>query len=105
MADLTPEVIDVLVRLMKGAVNPDELDERHALGILAMCADQRTAAHLAATWLNERGGPDGKGLTFEQIVERLRAEFDIEVHRATVARWAQPPGVDRRRRRRGEPSE
>ena len=107
MADLNPdEVTDALVRLMKGAVDPDELDEHRALGILAMCADQRKAAHIAATWLNERGGAEGKGLTFEQIVERLHADYDVEVHRATVARWAQPPGPDRRRRRRrGETSE
>ena len=93
----------MLVRLMKGAVDPDELDERTALGILATCADSRLAANIAATWLNDRGGPEGKGLTFDQIVDRLHAEFDVDVHRATVARWAQPPGPDRRRRRsRGE---
>jgi hypothetical protein len=99
-----PEVIDVLVRIMKGAVDPEQLTERAALGILAMCADQRTAAHMASTWLNEHGG-GGHGLTFEQIVERLKAEFGVNVHRATVARWAQPPGPDRRRRRRSDSDE
>lgn len=105
MADLTPGVIDALVRLMTGAINPDELDERQALGILAMCADPRKAAHIAATWLGDRGGPEGKGLTLDQIVERLRDEYGAEVHRSTVARWTGPVGVDRRRRRRGGTSE
>ncbi|HEX2551846.1 MAG TPA: hypothetical protein VHK64_09655 [Nocardioidaceae bacterium] len=84
---------------MTGAVDRESLDERTALGILAMCADQRTAAYIASTWLND------SGLTFEQIVEKLDAQFAVKVHRATVARWAQPPGPDRRRRRRGETSE
>ena len=88
---------------MRGAIDPDELDERKALGILAMCADSRIAAHIAATWLNQRGGDAGEGLTFDQIVEKLRTVHDVEVHRATVARWAGPVGPDlRRRRRRGE---
>jgi hypothetical protein len=93
VARLTPEVIETLVRITKGAVDPDDLDRQGALTILAMCADQRTAAYVAASWLNERGE------TFEQIAEAVKAEFGVEVHRATVARWAQPPGPDRRRRR------
>jgi hypothetical protein len=96
VAELDPEVIDVLVRIMKGAVNPDELDERSAVSILAMCADPRTAAYVASTWLNDQG------LTFEQIAERVKAEYNIDVHRSTVARWAKRPDVDRRRRRRTE---
>lgn len=90
---------------MTGAVDPEEMDERKALGILAMCSDPRKAAHLAATWLNERGGPEGKGLTLDQIVERLHAEYGAEIHRSTIARWTGPVGVDRRRRpqRRDQP--
>jgi len=89
---------------MTGAIDPDELDERTALGILAMCADPRKAAHAAATWLGDRGGPDGTGLTLDQIVERLHAEYGAEVHRSTVARWTAPVGIDRRRRRRPDGS-
>jgi hypothetical protein len=101
VAGLTSEVIDALVRLMKGEVDFDKLDEREVLAILAMGAENRTMLYRAATRLNQQG----QGRTFAQIAELLKTEFGVEVHEATIARWAKPPGKDLRRRRRGATGE
>lgn len=96
MALLTPKVIETLIRIAKGEIDPAEVDRATALTVLAICADPRKAAHVMATLLNDRGE------TFDQIAAAIKEDSGVEVHRATVARWAQPPGPDRRRRRREE---
>ena len=95
MALLTPKVIETLIRITKGEIDPSQVDRASALAVLAICADPRRAAHVMATWLNDNGE------TFDQIAAAIKEDSGIDVHRATVARWAQPPGPDRRRRRPG----
>lgn len=76
-----------------------EEDRKHLL-TLAVMARVREIRHAVIDVLDRR-----YGMTFEQIVERLHADHHVDVHRATIARWAQPPGIDRRRRRRGDSGE
>lgn len=76
-----------------------EEDHKH-LATLAAIARVNEVRHAAVAVLERR-----YGLTFEQIAGRLHSEYGTEVRQATVARWAQPPGPDRRRKPRGEASE
>ena len=89
MADLTPEVLDALVRLVNGDYDlaGRTKDELYDLSAALINARQTLAQALAE--LNEQGE------TFAQIGERLG------IHEATASRWAKPPGEDLRRRRRG----
>jgi hypothetical protein len=84
---LTPEVLDALVRLMRGEVDYDSLDDDALYALGAACAAARETLYQVVTRLNDRGA------TFATIGERL------DVHEATASRWAKPPAEDRRRRR------
>lgn len=92
MADLTPEVLNALVRVMKGELDIETLttDELYALASATRPDVARSTLHRALIELNNREE------RFAQIAERLG------VHEATAARWAKPPGEDRRRRRAAE---
>ena len=90
VAGLTPEVLDALVKLMRGEVDFDDLDDEALYALGAVCANSRETLYQVTTRLNDRGR------TFAQIAERLG------VHEVTASRWAKPPAEDRRRRR-GEP--
>lgn len=79
MADLTPEVIDALVRLMKGEVDYDDLDDERLLAIGAAVQDGPDTLARVVRSLSARGW------TFAAIGERLG------VHEATVSRWAKRP--------------
>ena len=87
MADLTPEVMNALVRLMNGETDYDALDDEALFVLGAACAVSRETLYRVTTLLNDRGH------TFAQIAERW------DVHEATASRWARPPVEDRRRRR------
>lgn len=100
MADPTPEVLNALVRLMRGEIDYGDLSEETALAILAVCVDPRAARHHATQRLNR----DGEGLSFAAIADRLREEFGVQRDKGTVARWASQPRPDGRLRRRGEGS-
>lgn len=90
VAGLTPEVLDALVKLMRGELDYDALDDDALYALGAACATARQTLFHVTTRLNDRGK------TFAEIAERL------DVHEATASRWAKPPAEDRRRRR-GEP--
>lgn len=92
MADLTPEVMHALVRVMNGEINVDKLsdDELYALAKATRPDVARSTLHRVLIELNNRHR------TFAQIGERLG------VHEATASRWARPPAEDRRRRRSSE---
>ena len=94
MADLTPEVTNALVRLMKGQIEMRSLpkDELYSIAEALIPGNARERLFEAIAALNDQGE------TFAQIGDRLR------VHAATAARWAKPPAEDRRRRR-GESGE
>lgn len=89
VADPTPEVMNALVRLMKGEIDLKALDKEalYALAAALKPGEARDTLHQTLIELNDRGD------TFAQIGERL------DVHEATAARWAKPPSEDRRRRR------
>lgn len=82
-------MVSALVRLTKGEINLNELDrdQLYALADALRPGVARHTLHRALTELNDKGD------TFAQIGARL------DVHEATAARWAKPPGEDRRRRR------
>jgi hypothetical protein len=89
VTDLSPEVMNVLVRLMEGGVDPDDLDklstdELFDLGVAG--AAGRELVHLVTLTLRERG------LTFAQIGERWN------VDESTAWRWAKPAARPGRRR-------
>jgi len=87
--ELTPEVINALVRLMSGEIDVESLskEERYALAEQLMPDKARALLYRTLSSLND----DGE--TFEQIGKRLR------IHMATASRLAKPPSQDRRRRR------
>jgi hypothetical protein len=89
VADLTPEVMHALVRVMSGDIRIEELgeDELYALAEATRPDVARSTLHRALVELNNRDQ------TFAKIGERLG------VHEATASRWARPPAEDRRRRR------
>lgn len=77
----------MLVKLARGEIDYDALDDDALFVLGALCAASRDTLYQVTTRLNDRGH------TFEQIGERL------DVHEATASRWAKPPAEDRRRRR------
>lgn len=89
MADLTPGVLDELVRLMNGEIEPRGMDKAALYRLAnALVPDKaRELLHRTLAELNDQGE------TFAQIGDHLG------VHEATAARWAKPPAEDRRRRR------
>jgi uncharacterized protein YaiI (UPF0178 family) len=89
VADLTPEVLNALVRLMNGEVDLNEMEteELYRLVISLQPDLAKTTLAKALAILNERGE------RFAVIGER------IGVHEATASRWAKPPTGDLRRRR------
>lgn len=87
MAGLTPGVLDALVKLMRGEVDYDALDDEALFALAGACATARETLYQVTTRLNDRG------YRFAQIGERL------DVHEVTASRWAKPPTEDRRRRR------
>lgn len=93
MADLTPEVMNALVRLMTGEIDVRSLpkEDLYALANALVPDKPRSLLYQTLAALND------KGETFAQIADRLG------VHEATAARWAKPPAEDRRRRRAGDP--
>ncbi len=99
MADLTPEVMNALVRLMNGEVDLDAMSTEQLYELVSALHPERASRTLAQALavLNVRE-VDGRRQTFAIIGDR------IGVHEATAARWAKPPGEDRRRRRVGDQS-
>jgi hypothetical protein len=78
VADLTPEVIDALVRLMTNEIDLDSLDDE-ALSVVGRTAKEGPAlAGRVAAKLNRRGW------AFARIGEAYG------VHESTAYRWAQP---------------
>lgn len=79
MADLTPEVMNALVRLMSNEIDLDELDA-DSLSVIGKTAKEGPAlAGRIAAKLNQR-----HGWTFARIGEVYG------VHESTAYRWAQP---------------
>lgn len=78
MTDLTPEVMNALVRLMRGEIDYDALDNDALFAIAAAAKGGRKTLHEVTVKLNQRG------FTFAQIGERLGA---VE---STASRWAKP---------------
>lgn len=78
MADLNPEVMHELVRLMNGDVDLDALDDEALLALGAAAHGGRKLLGEVVARLNRRGW------TFERIGEHLG------VHESTAYRWAQP---------------
>lgn len=78
MAELTPEVMNALARLMANEIDLDELDD-DALAVLGRTAKEGPAlAGRVAARLNKRGW------TYARIGEAY------DVHESTAFRWAQP---------------
>lgn len=90
MADLSPEVIHALVRLMKGEVDYDDLSDDDLFTLGAASRRARQTLHEITLKLRERG------YTFAQIGERLG------VTESTASRWVEPPSPPGRRPRGGE---
>lgn len=92
MADLNPEVLNALVRVMNGELDIETLTDEELLSLAAATRPDvaRSTLHRALVELNNRGK------RFAQIAD------DLGVHEATAARWAKPPSQDRRRRRGSE---
>ena len=87
VADLTPEVMSALVRLMNGEVDLDSMTDDELFALASAAIDGRDLLHRVVVLLN------GRGHTFAQIGERL------DVVESTASRWAKPP-VPRGRPRR-----
>ncbi len=85
MADLTPEVMNALVRLMNGEVDLDDLSNDELFALAAAAAGGRDLLHRVVVKLNDRK------ITFAQIGERLG------VVESTASRWAKPPSPPGRR--------
>lgn len=79
MTDLTPEVINALVRLMSDPTELDRLQPDELFAVLAAAKGGRKTLHDVTVRLNSAG------YTFAQIGERVGA------HESTVSRWAKPP--------------
>lgn len=92
VADLNPEVLNALVRVMNGELDIETLTDEELLSLAAATRPDvaRSTLHRALVELNNRGK------RFAQIAD------DLGVHEATAARWAKPPSQDRRRRRGSE---
>ncbi|ALE77687.1 hypothetical protein WY02_03625 [Pseudonocardia sp. AL041005-10] len=90
MADLTPEVLNALVRVMNGELDVAGLTEEqlYALAEATRPDVARSTLYAVLVELNNRRIP------FAEIGARLG------VHEATASRWARPPAEDRRRRGR-----
>lgn len=88
VADLTPEVLDALVRLVNGEYELTERPKDDLYDLAAALINARQTLAQALAELNDRGE------TFAQIGDRLG------IHEATASRWAKPPSRDLRRRRR-----
>ncbi|AEA27900.1 hypothetical protein Psed_5773 [Pseudonocardia dioxanivorans CB1190] len=78
VADLTPEVINAMVRLTSNPDQLDQLDADQLFAVLAIAKSGRETLHEVTVRLNARG------FTFAQIGERVGA------HESTVSRWAKP---------------
>jgi len=81
VADLTPEVIDALVRLMNDDTQLDKLDDDALLAAGRMATEGTELAGRVAALLNARGG-----WPFAKIAQAWG------VHEATVWRWAKAHG-------------
>ncbi|MDN5854369.1 MAG: helix-turn-helix domain-containing protein [Actinomycetia bacterium] len=81
MADLTPEVINALVRLMNDDTQLDTLDDDALLAVGHMAAEGTELAGRVAALLNARGG-----WPFAKIAHAWG------VHESTVFRWAKAHG-------------
>lgn len=79
MADLTPEVINALVRLMRNEVDLNGLDDDALLALGAAAHSGPATLARVVRQLNARGW------TFAAIGDKLG------VHEATVSRWAKRP--------------
>ena len=78
MADLDPEVIDALVRLMSHQSDLDELDDDALLVVGRTAKEGQALAGRIAAKLNRRGW------TYAKIGDAWG------VHESTAYRWAQP---------------
>lgn len=87
MADLTPEVMNALVRLMKGEVDLNELDADGLFAIAEAAKGGRQTLHEVTLVLR------AKGYTFAQIGDRLG------VTESAASRWVKPPSPPGRRPR------
>lgn len=83
VADLDPEVIDVLVRLMNDDTQLDELGDDALLALGRAAAEGTELAGRIAAKLNRRG------MTFAKIGELWG------VHESTAYRWAKAHGAER----------
>lgn len=87
MADLNPEVMHELVRLMNGEVAYTELDDDALYALGAAAQGGRTVLHEVTVELRRRG------YTFVQMADRWH------VDPATPTRWVNPPNRPGRRPR------
>ena len=87
---MNPEVINALVRLMKGEYDVRGRDKEQLYELAEALINARQTLAKALSEINRQGD------TFAQIGERLG------LHEATASRWAKPPAEDLRRRRRGD---
>lgn len=93
VTDLNPEVINALVRLMKGEVDLTELDADALFAVAEAAKGGRRTLHEVTLVLR------AKGFTFAQIGERLG------VTESAASRWVKPPAPPGRRPRSDEDEE
>lgn len=79
MADLTPEVINALVRLMNGDTNYDEIGDDDLFALGEASRRGRKTLHEVVLTLKKRG------YTFAQMGERWG------VTESAASRWVNPP--------------
>lgn len=86
MADLTPEVMNALVRLMKGETSYDEMSDDGLFTLAQASRRGQLTLHEIIVQLRERGH------TLQQIGDRLG------VTESAVSRWTKPPQPPGRRK-------
>lgn len=87
MADLSPEVMNALVRLVRGEIDYDDLSDDELFALAEASRRGRTTLHEVTLKLRARN------YTFAQIGERLG------VTESAASRWVDPPQPPGRRRR------
>jgi hypothetical protein len=93
VADLTPEVMNALVRLMNGDTDYRSMSTDDLFRVATFAKDGRATLHEVVLVLRE------KGFTFAQIGERLG------VTESAASRWVTPPRPPGRRPRAEEDDE
>jgi DNA-binding MarR family transcriptional regulator len=90
VADLTPEVMNALVRLMKGELDYDDLTDEQLLDLASASRRGQLTLHEIVVELRKRGW------LFADIGERLG------VTESAASRWVEPPRPMGRPRRDGQ---